>query len=275
MGATRHRSAGGALAGPSADPVQGRRRLRPQPRHLRFRRDRAGDHLCHRGRRPRMRLWRVLKPRLVANGVVSVYERLERPLVPVLAQMEERGISVDRQMLSRLSGELAQRAAALEDEIYDCRRALHHRLAQAARRHIVRPHGPAGRLENQVGPVVDDGAAAGGTGGRRLRTAAQDRRLAAAHQAEIDLYRRAARLHPSQDQARPYLLCAGLDADRPPLLVRAQSAEHPDPHGGGPPDQDCLHRREGQQAGFGGLQPDRAPRTCPCSRHPAADPGFR
>ncbi|RUM97080.1 DNA polymerase I [Pseudaminobacter arsenicus] len=65
-----------------------------------------------------VRLWNVLKPRLAANGLVSVYERLERPLVPVLARMEERGISVDRQMLSRLSGELAQRAAALEDEIY-------------------------------------------------------------------------------------------------------------------------------------------------------------
>ena len=65
-----------------------------------------------------MRLWRVLKPRLVANGLVSVYERLERPLVPVLARMEERGVSVDRQMLSRLSGELAQRAAGLEDEVY-------------------------------------------------------------------------------------------------------------------------------------------------------------
>lgn len=65
-----------------------------------------------------LRLWRVLKPRLAAKGLVSVYERLERPLVPVLAQMEQRGISVDRQILSRLSGELAQGAAALEDEIY-------------------------------------------------------------------------------------------------------------------------------------------------------------
>ncbi|MEO3997416.1 DNA polymerase I [Mesorhizobium sp. CAU 1732] len=65
-----------------------------------------------------LRLWRVLKPRLVEKGLVSVYERLERPLVPVLARMEERGISVDRQILSRLSGELAQRAAAFEDEIY-------------------------------------------------------------------------------------------------------------------------------------------------------------
>jgi DNA polymerase-1 len=65
-----------------------------------------------------LRLWRVLKPRLAAKGLVSVYERLERPLVRALAGMEQRGISVDRQILSRLSGELAQRAAALEDEIY-------------------------------------------------------------------------------------------------------------------------------------------------------------
>ncbi|OWK22074.1 hypothetical protein AJ88_14725 [Mesorhizobium amorphae CCBAU 01583] len=60
----------------------------------------------------------MLKPRLAAKGLVSVYERLERPLVPVLARMEQRGISVDRQILSRLSGELAQGAARLEEEIY-------------------------------------------------------------------------------------------------------------------------------------------------------------
>ncbi len=65
-----------------------------------------------------LRLWRVLKPRLAAKGMVSVYERLERPMVAVLGRMEERGISVDRQILSRLSGDLAQGAAALEDEIY-------------------------------------------------------------------------------------------------------------------------------------------------------------
>ncbi len=64
------------------------------------------------------RLWQVLKPQLSAKRVASVYERLERPLVETLAKMEERGISVDRQMLSRLSGDFAQRAAALEDEIY-------------------------------------------------------------------------------------------------------------------------------------------------------------
>ncbi|MCM2291645.1 DNA polymerase I [Allorhizobium sp. BGMRC 0089] len=65
-----------------------------------------------------LRLWLVLKPRLAAAGLMRVYERLERPLVPVLAQMEARGIAIDRQILSRLSGELAQKAAAFEDEIY-------------------------------------------------------------------------------------------------------------------------------------------------------------
>ncbi|MGV3551148.1 DNA polymerase I [Rhizobium sp.] len=65
-----------------------------------------------------LRLWLVMKPQVVAKGLMRVYERLERPLVPVIARMEERGISVDRQVLSRLSGELAQSAAGIEDEIY-------------------------------------------------------------------------------------------------------------------------------------------------------------
>src|SRR5215472_15643057 len=64
-----------------------------------------------------LRLWRVLKPRLPAERVLNVYETLERPLLRVLAHMERRGISIDRQVLSRLSGEFAQEAAGLEAEI--------------------------------------------------------------------------------------------------------------------------------------------------------------
>jgi DNA polymerase I len=63
------------------------------------------------------RSWRVLKPRLIEYRVLNVYETLERPLVRVLADMERRGISVDRQVLSRLSGEFAQEAGGLESEI--------------------------------------------------------------------------------------------------------------------------------------------------------------
>ncbi|MEA2954741.1 MAG: polymerase, partial [Alphaproteobacteria bacterium] len=64
-----------------------------------------------------LRLWYVLKPRMAAEHTATVYETLERPLVPVLARMERRGISIDREVLSRLSGEFAQRSAALEAEI--------------------------------------------------------------------------------------------------------------------------------------------------------------
>jgi DNA polymerase-1 len=65
------------------------------------------------------RLWRVLKPRLVAERMTSVYETLERPLISVLARMERRGISIDRQVLSRLSGDFAQTAARVEAEIQE------------------------------------------------------------------------------------------------------------------------------------------------------------
>jgi DNA polymerase-1 len=64
-----------------------------------------------------LRLTQVLKARMVAEHVMTVYETLERPLLPVLARMERRGISIDRQVLSRLSGEFAQRGAALEAEV--------------------------------------------------------------------------------------------------------------------------------------------------------------
>ncbi|MDK9697170.1 MAG: DNA polymerase I [Siculibacillus sp.] len=66
-----------------------------------------------------LRLWRVLKPRLAAEGLATVYETLERPLVDVIAAMERRGIAIDRQMLARLSGEFAQGMARLEAEITD------------------------------------------------------------------------------------------------------------------------------------------------------------
>jgi DNA polymerase-1 len=64
-----------------------------------------------------LRLWYALKPRLAAERVTSVYETLERAMPAVLARMERRGISIDRQVLSRLSGEFAQEQARLEDEI--------------------------------------------------------------------------------------------------------------------------------------------------------------
>ncbi|RYX94257.1 MAG: DNA polymerase I, partial [Bradyrhizobiaceae bacterium] len=64
-----------------------------------------------------LRLWNVLKPRLAADRMTTVYETLERPLISVLARMERRGISIDRQVLSKLSADFAQTAARIESEI--------------------------------------------------------------------------------------------------------------------------------------------------------------
>lgn len=66
-----------------------------------------------------LRLWRVLKPRLPAEHMTHVYESLERPMSVVLARMEERGILIDRAILSRLSGEFAQDMARLEGTIHE------------------------------------------------------------------------------------------------------------------------------------------------------------
>jgi DNA polymerase-1 len=64
-----------------------------------------------------LRLWSALKARLAAEHVTTVYETLERAMPTVLARMERRGITIDRQVLSRLSGEFAQSQGRLEDEI--------------------------------------------------------------------------------------------------------------------------------------------------------------
>ncbi len=65
-----------------------------------------------------LRLWSVLKPRLIAERMVTVYETLERPLLPVIVDMEHAGIKVDRAILDRLSSVFAQRAARLEEEAH-------------------------------------------------------------------------------------------------------------------------------------------------------------
>lgn len=66
-----------------------------------------------------LRLWQLFKPQLHAQRVTTVYETLERPLVPVLAQMERHGIKVDRDTLSRMSNSFAQKMAGLEAEIHE------------------------------------------------------------------------------------------------------------------------------------------------------------
>ncbi|HYD74057.1 MAG TPA: DNA polymerase I, partial [Candidatus Binatia bacterium] len=79
--------------------------------------DRASQYSCEQSDAA-LRLWRKLKPELSRERLITVYETLERPLPPVLAAMEREGIKIDPQMLSRLSGDFAQRMLQYEAEAY-------------------------------------------------------------------------------------------------------------------------------------------------------------
>ncbi|MGQ9368448.1 DNA polymerase I [Azospirillum sp. A39] len=65
-----------------------------------------------------LRLWQVLKPRLVDARMVTVYETLERPLVPIVADMERAGVRIDRAELRRLSQDFADRLIQIEAEVH-------------------------------------------------------------------------------------------------------------------------------------------------------------
>ena len=65
------------------------------------------------------RLHKHLKPRLAIEGGTKVYERVDRPLVPVVAQMERHGIKVDRARLAKLSEEFATEMGKLEKQIHE------------------------------------------------------------------------------------------------------------------------------------------------------------
>ncbi|HUC61383.1 MAG TPA: DNA polymerase I, partial [Alphaproteobacteria bacterium] len=64
------------------------------------------------------RLHAALKPRLAPEHVTTVYETIERPLVPVIARMEQAGIKVELAELERLSKDFAKRLAELEKQIH-------------------------------------------------------------------------------------------------------------------------------------------------------------
>ncbi len=65
-----------------------------------------------------MQLWAHLKPRLVPEHMTTMYETIERPLIPVLLGMETAGIKVDATKLKALSTDFEKRLGELEGEIH-------------------------------------------------------------------------------------------------------------------------------------------------------------
>ena len=108
----------------------------------------------------------------------------------------------------------------------DRRRPVQSGLAEAARRHSVRPDGSAGRQEDRDRRLVDHGERARRPRRRGSRAAGARARMAAVVEAEVDLRRRAARLRQSLDRPGAHVLRPRRHHDRAALVVRAEPAEH-------------------------------------------------
>lgn len=65
-----------------------------------------------------LRLWHLLKPRIAQQHVTRVYERIERPVVPVVAGMETAGIRIDPEVLREQGHGIGKRLQTLEEEIH-------------------------------------------------------------------------------------------------------------------------------------------------------------
>lgn len=65
-----------------------------------------------------LRLHKIFKPRLAQESMVRVYEDIDRPLAPVIAEMELTGIKVDLKILRAMSNDFGKKLMQLESEIH-------------------------------------------------------------------------------------------------------------------------------------------------------------
>src|SRR5258705_504333 len=165
----------------------------------------------------------------------------------------------------------AARGRARSRDPEACRRAAQPREPEAARRHSVWQVRAARRDQDQDRRLVDRRARARGACRTGPCLAAENPRLAAGLEAALDLYRRAAGLRQSDDESRAHELRARRAPDGPPLLLRAEPAEHPGPHRGGPPHSPCLCGDTRHQARFRRLFADRAAAAGRDRQHRAAE----
>jgi DNA polymerase I len=175
-----------------------------------------------------LRLWNVLKPRLAAERMMTVYETLERPMVETLARMERRGIAIDRQILSRLSGEFAQGMARLEAEIHELAGENFNIGSPKQLGDILfgRMGLPGGKKTatgawSTSASVLEDLTEQGNT------FAGAYSRLAAVAETEINLHRCAARLREPRYKARTYIVRACRHDYGAAFLIGTEPAEHP------------------------------------------------
>ena len=65
------------------------------------------------------RLHQIMRHRLPGEGATRIYQRVDRPLISVIAGMEREGIKVDRAALAKLSERFATEIARIEGEVHE------------------------------------------------------------------------------------------------------------------------------------------------------------
>jgi len=65
-----------------------------------------------------LRLYKILKKRIISEKLLSVYEYIEKPLINVLAEIEKKGIKVDVKKLKNLSLVFQKKLSKIEKEIF-------------------------------------------------------------------------------------------------------------------------------------------------------------
>lgn len=65
-----------------------------------------------------LRLWEYLRPQLAMHHVARVYETIDKPLIPVIAEMEQTGVCIDAALLRQQSNAFGKRLQQLEEKIH-------------------------------------------------------------------------------------------------------------------------------------------------------------
>ena len=169
-----------------------------------------------------LRLHQTLKPRLVQEKMTTVYETIERPLVPVVSAMEKEGIGVDPEKLRSLSRDFTQRLAGPGGGARAGRRRVQYRLAEAAGEILFEKSLPGGKKNKSGGygtdaSVLEDLAA----GGHDLPARVLEWQIAKLKSTYSDaLLEQIRRIHTSMPWPRKPAA----------VLDRPEPAKHPRPH---------------------------------------------
>ena len=65
------------------------------------------------------RLWQEIAPELPRAGVQSLFDEMEMPLIPIIAEMEHAGVEIDSDFLREMSGRMQAELAHIQDEIFE------------------------------------------------------------------------------------------------------------------------------------------------------------